>query len=172
MPSPSTGADPADRQERSLERERPGQSRTFDVGALSHALLPEQLRTRAVGVTIETDRDRYRPGESVTLTVTLENRLPIPIRLRTERPVGWHWSVDGHREGSAVARPASDRTGVISFARTERKRFRRRWSQRIRVSDHEWNAVDPGRYTLEARIDRPDADARGLADRTTLEIVA
>ncbi|ARS88930.1 hypothetical protein [Natrarchaeobaculum aegyptiacum] len=172
MPSPSTGADPVDRQERSRERERPDRSRTVDFGALSHAFLPERLRTRAITVTIETDRDCYRTGESVTLTVTLENRLPIPVRLRTESPVGWHWSVDGHPEGSAVARPASDRTGVISFARGERKRFRRRWPQRVRVSDHEWDAADPGRHTLEARIDRPDADARGLVDRTTLEIVA
>lgn len=170
MPSPPTGTDRAGRQERDLERERPDRSRTLDLGALGHALLPERLRTRAISVSIDTDCDRYRPGEPVTIEITLENRLPLPVRLRTTSPVGWHWRVDEYREGSAVSGPHSDRTGVISFDRGECKRFRRRWPQRIRVRDREWKPVEPGSYTLEARLDRPDAEARGLVDRTELEI--
>lgn len=170
MPSPPTGTDRADRQERDREGERPDRFRTLDLGALGHVLLPERLRTRAITVTIDTDRDRYRAGEPVPIEITLENRFPVPVRLRTDGPVGWHWRVDGYPEGSAVPGPASDRAGVLTFARGECKRFRRRWPQRIRVRDREWESVEPGSYTLEARIDRSDAEARGLVDRTTLEI--
>lgn len=171
MPSPPTGADRTGRQEHDLERERPDRVRTLDLGALGHALLPERLRTRAITVSIDTDRDRYGAGEPVILEVTLENRLPLPVRLRTDSPVGWHWRVDDYPEGSAVSGPASDRTGVISFVRGECKRFRRRWPQRIRVDDREWEPVGPGSYTLEARVDRPDADARGLVARTSVQVV-
>lgn len=144
--------------------------RTIDWAAASHALLPQFVRRRAITVSVSTDHDDYRPGEPVSIDVTLENRLPVPIRLRTDSPAVWFWSVDGFPEASRLPRATPDRPSTIAFARSECKRFRRRWSQRIRVAEREWESIDPGRYVLEAGIARADADACGLVDRTAIEI--
>ncbi|AXR78926.1 hypothetical protein [Natrarchaeobaculum sulfurireducens] len=144
--------------------------RTIDWSALSDAVLPQAIRCRAIDVTISTDRDEYRLGEPVSIDVTLENRLPVPIRLRTDSPERWYWAVDGHPAASCHPRGIPDRPSTIAFARGERKRFRRRWSQRLRVDEREWQPVGPGRYVLEAKIARDDAEARGLIGRCTVEI--
>lgn len=148
-----------------------GESRTIDWAALSHAALPVGLRTRAIAVTVETDSAVYQRGEPVDIEVELRNRLPIPVRLRTDSPNVWTWAVDGDREASRVDEDVPDRASSIAFARGERKRFRRRWPQRIQVSETEWEAVDPGTSTIEVWISRADAAARGLADRTTIEVI-
>lgn len=144
--------------------------RTIDWAALSDVVLPQALRCRAISVSVSTDRDVYRPGEPVPIDITLENRLPVPIRLRTDSPERWYWAVDGHPAASRHPRGLPDRPSTISFARGERKRFRREWPQRVRVGDREWQPVDPGRFVLEAGIARDDAEARGLVSRSTIEI--
>ena len=144
--------------------------RTIDWAALSDAVLPKAVRCQAIDVTISTDRDEYRLGEPVSIDVTLENRLPVPIRLRTDSPERWYWAVDGHPAASRHPRGIPDRPSTITFARGERKRFRRQWPQRLRVGDREWQPVDPGQYVLEAGIARDDAEARGLVSRSTIEI--
>ncbi|THE64417.1 hypothetical protein D8Y22_13480 [Salinadaptatus halalkaliphilus] len=145
-----------------------GESRTIDWAALSHALLPRRLRTRAITVSVRTDADVYHRGDPVAVEIDLRNRLPVPIRLRTDSPNVWTWTVDGE---PVDARDVPDRPGSIHFDRGERKRFHRRWSQRVRVRDREWKPVEPGTYTIAARLSRGDAAARGLADRTAIEIV-
>ncbi|QLK25842.1 hypothetical protein HYG81_17465 [Natrinema zhouii] len=147
-----------------------GGGRTIDWAAFSHAFTPRTLRHRAIDVSVSTDKRRYEPGESVEITVAFRNRLPFPIRIRTESPKRWVWAVDGDREASQVARTVPDRPAAFSFARSERKRFRRQWSQRIRVSDDEWEPVDAGTYVIEVRINRADATTRGLVARTEIEI--
>lgn len=144
--------------------------RTIDWAALSHAVAPTALRDRAIDVGVATEKRRYDPGEPVEIVVEFRNRLPFPIRLRTESPNRWTWAVDGLREASRVPRTVPDRPAAFSFARRERKRFRRRWPQRIRVADDEWEPVDPGTYTIGVRIACDDAADRGLVDTTEIEI--
>ncbi|RQG98103.1 hypothetical protein EA473_01400 [Natrarchaeobius chitinivorans] len=142
--------------------------RTIDWDAFSHAFVPSALRNRAISVSVTTDRDVYALEEPVRLTVEFHNRLPFPIRLRTDSPNVWTWSVDGFAAASCVSRGVPDRPSTFSFARNERKRFRRTWSQRLRISETEWEGVGPGHYTVSAGVSREDA--RGLTDRTTIEI--
>ncbi|QSW98025.1 hypothetical protein [Haloterrigena alkaliphila] len=144
--------------------------RAIDWDAFSHAFAPVALRTRAIDVTVTTDRDVYRPGQSVAIGIEFRNRLPFPIRLRTDSPERWTWAVDGIEAATRVPRAVPDRSAAFSFARSERKRFSREWAQRIRVSESEWNPVDPGRYTIAVRINRADAADRGLVAATGIEI--
>lgn len=145
-------------------------SDAIDWAALSHALAPTALRCRAIEVTVETDRDRYDPGEPVGITVGFRNRFPVPIRLRTDSPTRWTWAVDGEQNASQVPRAVPDRPAAFDFARRERKRFTRRWPQRLRVADDRWEPVGPGTYSITAGIDRADAADRGLVDRTEIRI--
>ena len=156
------------RERASDERTR---TRSINWMAASHAVTPRALRHWAIDVSVSTDKRRYEPGEPVDITITVRNRLPIPIRIRTDSPNYWYWTVDGHRAASLVPRPVPDRPAAFSFARRERKRFQRRWHQRLQVSEDEWTPVDPGTYTLAARFTRSDAAARGLVDSTVIEIV-
>lgn len=159
---------------RPSESERGGsddrRGRTVDWTAFSHAFTPRSVRHRAIEVTVSTDRRRYAPGEPVAIAVEFRNRLPFPIRIRTDSPKRWRWAVDGLPEASRVPEPAPDRPAAFSFARGECKRFRRRWPQRIRIADREWVPVEPDTYTIEAGINRDGADACGLVDRAEIEI--
>lgn len=146
-------------------------SRTIDWAAVSHAFAPVALRHWGISVTVTTDKRRYAVGEPVVITVEFRNRLPFPIRIRTDSPERWHWAVDGDRNASQVPRAVPDRPAAFSFARNERKRFRRRWPQRVQITDDEWEPVGPGSFAIDARVTRDDADDRGLADRAEIEIV-
>lgn len=144
--------------------------RTVDWAALSDALLPTAVRARAIAVSVSTDRDVYRVGDPIAFEVSLENRLPLPIRLRTDSPEVWTWAVDGDLAASRIPRRIPDRPGVIDFARGERKRFRRRWSQRVRTGEREWTPVEPGTYAVDVAVNREDAAVLGLTDRTEVSI--
>ncbi|SEW01673.1 hypothetical protein [Natrinema salifodinae] len=145
--------------------------RAIDWAAFSHAFTPTALRYRAIDVSVSTDKSRYEPGEPVAITVEFRNRLPFPIRIRTDSPNRWTWAVDGLRQASRVPKAVPERPAAFDFGRSERKRFRRRWPQRIRVTDDEWVPVDPGRYTIEVGLARDDASDRGLVDSTEIEII-
>jgi hypothetical protein len=146
-------------------------SRTVDWAAFSHAFAPRALRHRAIAVSVSTDKRRYEAGEPVEITVEFHNRLPFPIRIRTDSPNRWQWAVDGLRNASQVPRAVPDRPAAFAFARSERKCFRRRWPQRVQVADGEWEPVDPGSYAIDVRVTRDDASDRGLAAHTEIEIV-
>lgn len=143
--------------------------RTVDWQAASHALLPERLREWAVGVAIETDRREYAPDQPVRFEVRLVNRIPFPVSLRTESPVRWNWAVDGLEEASRVA-SVPQGADLFEFGRSERKVFRRTWNQRIRESSHRWEPAERGEHTLSVRVNRPDAEASGLAAETSFRI--
>ncbi|MFB6195876.1 MAG: hypothetical protein ABEI80_06870 [Haloplanus sp.] len=145
---------------------RPTATRSFDAARASHALLPRALRRRALVIDCATDRDRYGVDDPVRFRVTVRNRLPVPIRLRTEAPVPWTWAVDGVDRASAVETLPSE-AGHVRFARRERKTFEGVWYQRFRVAGDEWVAADAGDHTLSARllIDDPR-----LVATTTLRI--
>jgi len=144
----------------------------IDWDAASHALVPTALRNRAVEVSVETDRKTYAVDEPVAFRVTLRNRIPFPVALKTRSPVLWSWAIDGVREASHV-REASppDRPGLLSFDRSERKIFERRWLQRVRTAVDEWSPVGPGEYALSAAINVADAEAKDLAAETTVRVV-
>lgn len=153
---------PAERDERSRS--------AIDWEAASHALLPVRLRTLAISVRVETNADRYDPDEPIGWRVTFRNRLPFPVRLVTETPEPWTWSVDGIDHATTIERPIPDRKSTINFSRGERKVFERRWTPRIRVSESLWEPLEPGEHTLSVALNVENAADRGLTDETTFTI--
>jgi len=147
---------------------RPTTTRSFDAAKASHALLPRALRRRALVVDCTTDRIRYAQDDPVTLRVTVRNRLPVPLRLRTEAPVPWTWSVDGVDRASAVDTLPDD-AGTLRLARRETRTFEAVWYQRIRVAADEWVAAAPGEHTLGARLLVVDPTDR-LTASTTIRV--
>ncbi|WP_435062357.1 hypothetical protein [Halobaculum sp. EA56] len=133
---------------------------------VSHALFPSRLRARAIAVDVETDKDRYAPDEPVRFRATFRNRLPMPVSLVTETPVRWSWAVDGLVEASEVYEPPEPRRTRFDFRRSERKRFERRWPQRIREREDEWRAAAPGEHTLSVRIGAVDGAEHLVAETT------
>lgn len=156
-----------------VPREDDGRRRSrsaFDWPNVSHALMPTSLRDRAISVSVETDKREYALEEPVHFRVTLANRIPFPVAVRTTSPVLWTWAVDGAEQASRLDERSPDEPGLLRFSRSERKRFERRWSQRIQDEEGRWIPVQRGEYELTARINVDDADGRGLADRTTVRI--
>lgn len=148
-----------------------GDGKTVHWDSLSHAFMPVRLRDHAVTVDVSTRKDEYAVGETVCFTVEMYNRYPCPITLKTDSPVLWTWAVDGLTDASEVEETPPDRKSVIEFDRGERKRFVRRWQQRIRISEREWEETGPGEYTISAGINVDGAENRGLVDETTVRIV-
>lgn len=140
---------------------------------LGRRLVPSRLRRRAVSVDVTTPRAEYALGTAVPFRVTMRNAMPFPVTLRTTSPILWTWSVDGVTGASHV--PLSDppdRSGEFRFARGERKRFTKRWEQSFRVSESEWEPVEPGEYTIGARINVADPVGRGLYDEESVRVVS
>ncbi len=143
--------------------------RSIDSTGWSKAILPERLTRRAIEVEVSTLEERYRAGEPIPFKITMRNPWPIPVVLRTESPLRWYWTVDGHLEASHVRthRPP-DEGAEFRFARGERKEFYKHWSQLFRVSDDEWEPAEPGTYVIGAEINvAGDAELTG---ETTVEI--
>lgn len=135
-------------------------------GNVSHALLPATLRPWAVTVSVETDREVYELDEPVRFRVTFQNRLPVPVTLVTDSPRRWEWSLDGRPEASNVTSDPPTEPTRFEFARGERKRFHRRWDQRVRESEREWRAAERGEHTLSAGIDAVRGSDRLRAETT------
>lgn len=149
----------------------PQAARTINGSAWSKRLVPHRLRRRAVSVRVSTPVTTVAPETPIPFTVTMKNALPIPITIRTRSPIRWTWSVDDAPEASRTTRrEPPDRPGELHFDRGERRQFRRRWPQRFKVSDREWEPADPGEYTISAAINVDDPDRWGLSDETTIRI--
>ncbi|MFW5895820.1 MAG: hypothetical protein ACOCUA_00355 [archaeon] len=136
---------------------------------VSHALVPKFLRSRAIAVDVQTTKERYAPGEPVQFGVTFANRLPFPITIVTRTPKPWEWSIDGNADGSELQGDHPEERSAFRFSRSERKRFRREWSGRVRVDDHEWREAERGEHTLGVGIDAVDG-AEALRAETTFRI--
>ncbi|GAB7093287.1 hypothetical protein JCM30237_04390 [Halolamina litorea] len=136
---------------------------------VSHAIVPQFLRSRAIAVDIQTTKDSYEPDEEIHFGVTFANRLPIPVTLVTRTPKPWEWYVDGNPEGSKLPPNHPQDRNTFRFARSERKRFRRSWSGRVRVAENEWRAAERGKHTLSVEIDAVTG-AENLRAETTFRI--
>lgn len=140
-----------------------------DWANLSHAFLPTTLRSRAVSVSVETNRETYGPDDPVGFRVTFANRLPVPVTVVTDSPKRWDWSVDGRTEASALPVDRPRERTRFQFGRGERKRFHRRWHQRVRESERGWRRADPGDHMLAVGVNAVDGADR-LRAETTFEI--
>ncbi len=151
--------------------DRPQAMRSVPGGLLSRIFVPLWLRYHAISVDISTPASSFGLGESIPFRVTMKNAFPIPITLPTESPVLWQWHVDGLPEASRVqvTDPPDERRG-FRFQRGERKTFTRRWDQRFRVSESEWEPASPGTYTIGAAINIADAKDSGLTDEVSIRV--
>lgn len=136
---------------------------------VSHALLPEAVRSRAVAVAVRTDKGSYARDEPVRFEARFVNRLPLPVVLRTASPVRWTWDIDGLPRASRLPRRPPDEPALFRFSRGETKRFSRTWYQRVRVSEREWAAADPGEHTLAVGVNA-ERGADRLRDAATFRI--
>lgn len=144
--------------------------RAIDWNAASHALLPIRLRDRAVTVALETNKDEYALDEPVGWRATFRNRLPFPVRLVTESPELWRWSINGVTQASEVPGQVPDRRSAINFSRSERKVFERTWRPQIRISESEWEPIGPGEHTLRVELNVECPEDRGLVAEETFRI--
>ncbi len=133
---------------------------------VSHALVPQFLRPRAIAVDVETDKDSYERGEPIHFGVTFVNRFPVPITLVTNTPKRWEWSIDGNPEGSELPSEHPEDRSPFRFRRSERKRFRREWSGRVRVGEREWREAERGEHTLSVEIDAVNGIEKLRAETT------
>jgi hypothetical protein len=156
------------------EREQsatPQAVRSINSTAWSRRLVPNGVRYRAISIDVETPQSTYPVGAAVPFRVTMKNAMPFPITIATESPILWTWAVDGLTDASHVPlHDPPDERGGFRFDRGERKRFGKRWEQRFRVDDDEWEAAEPGTYTISAALNVDDPAAKGLYDETTVTI--
>lgn len=154
------------------ERDTEPQSfRSINASAWSDRLLPHRLRCWAVSVRLNTPKQEFQQGDTVPFRVTMNNSLPVPVTIRTNSPILWTWSIDGHTEASHVSlSDPPDESAKFQFDRGETLRFEKEWSQMFRVSEREWEPADPGEYTLRAEINVDSERDLHLADETTITI--
>ncbi|EMA39686.1 hypothetical protein [Halobiforma nitratireducens] len=146
--------------------------RSVNSTAWSRRVLPQGLRHRAVSVTVSTPRDEFALGEPIRFKVTLRNPLPTPVAISTNSPLLWSWTVDGFAEASKVpVHDPPDEEGELVLDRGERKEVRKRWDQLVRVSETEWEQVDPGEHTIGAEINVDEPEEKGLTGKTTVRIL-
>lgn len=157
--------------ERSPEDHGPTAARSIPSTWLSDRLLPQAVHRWAIRLSISTSRRRYAAGKTIPFTVTLRNEMPFPVSIPTRSPLLWRWAVDEHTEAATISTVnPPDRPGRLALDRGERIRIRREWDQRIQVSPHEWEAVDPGSYTLGAWLNVDDVEGSRLADEVEISI--
>lgn len=158
------------------EREDPrngrGLSRWLPNLGVIDALTPDSLRHRAISVSVSTPAAEVPAGTAIPFAVTMENRLPVGVSIPTRSPLSWTWHVDGIPEASRVPlREEPEEAGSFGFGRSERKRVERRWYQRFKIGDREWERAVPGTYTIGAGLNVENARERGVYDETTVRIV-
>jgi hypothetical protein len=147
--------------------------RSIDSEAWSRRLVPDRLRHYAVSVDVEPRKAAFSPGERVSFRVTMANAMPFPVTVETRSPVLWTWYVDGVEEAAHVPLrdPPSEPRG-FHFDRGERKQFVRTWHQQFQTAAAEWEPAEPGEYTISVALNVADAAEKGLADETTVELLA
>ncbi len=148
----------------------PEAMRTVPSGIVSRLLVPQWLQFRALSVTLSTPQTEYDAGSPIPFAVEIENTMPFPVTVPTRTPVLWTWAVDGLPEASRVYEQPPTETRYFRFARSERKRFTRRWQQMVQITASEWEPVDPGEYTLSVNLNVDGSGEKGLTDETAVQI--
>lgn len=138
------------------------ESRDYLGEALAR-FVPQALARRALSVDVTTDRERYRRGTPVELRIEFENRLPVPVNVRTPRPPLWEWQVDGNPAASDERRYLPDHPGQFEFAGGERKVVDLTWDGQVQT-DGTWSPAAPGRHEITVFVateaERPRATTR------------
>ncbi|MWG36966.1 hypothetical protein [Halomarina oriensis] len=129
--------------------------------------VPQSVARRAVGVGLTAETTRCRQGDPVQFRVTFENRLPVPVAVRTPTARLWGWRVDGELEGSDERQYLTERPSQLQFRSGERKVVDVTWSGRFE-SDGVWTPAARGTHELVAFV--ATADERPRAS-LTVEIV-
>lgn len=134
-------------------------------------LVPAALARRAIGVSVETDRDVYERDDPVEITVTFTNRLPFPVSVPTPERRRWGWSVDGVLEASDERRYTRSVPSTFDFRAGEQKRVTVDWNGRFERTDGVHESVLPasGEYEIRAFVATHPGTYRP-SDSTTIEI--
>lgn len=157
---------------REQERETKPQSfRSVSGSAWSDRLLPHSIRRWSVTVDVSAPDASIPQGEDIPFQVTLNNRLPIPVSIKTISPRLWTWAIDGHRSASHVSlEEPPGNTSKLRLDRGERQEIRRTWSGMFRVSKREWEPAERGEHTIRVAVNIEDPAAAQLVDETTVRI--
>jgi len=145
-------------------------NRSINWGTASHALLPNWLRHRAIAVDVKTPHERFAVDERVDFRVRFRNRMPFPVTLRTQSPVPWHWTVDGHVSAVRAPLDEPDEPSLFRFSRAETKTFTRYWTGQLKTGERIWTPVGPGEYDLGVAVNVVDPETKGLAATTTVRL--
>jgi hypothetical protein len=141
------------------------------VNAIAGGIVPGKLSHRAISVAVSTPQSTYPVGTTVPFRVTMTNSMPVPVTITADSPILWNWAVDGAVEASHVPlHDPPDEPRDFRFDRGEQKQFLKRWPQTFRVADTEWEAADPGTYTISAGLNVERAENTGLYDETTVTL--
>ncbi|MCH7659515.1 MAG: hypothetical protein IH933_02680 [Euryarchaeota archaeon] len=163
----SDGFSPNERSDTKLQA-----MRWVNATAVSRRILPYWLRDRAISMSVSVPKTEFALGERIPFRITMANSMPFPITFRTRSPIPWVWHVDGMDDAARISvRDPPEERGEFRFDRGERKRFTKQWSQMIRVSKSEWEPVEPGEYTIGARLNVENHSRRKLEAETTIEVV-
>lgn len=147
--------------------------RSLNAGALSRRIVPLRVCHWAISVDVSTAHSEYPVGQHVPFTVTMKNALPIPITIPLRSRIYWLWTVDGFPEASHVkTHDTTEDAGAFKFDRGERKQFTKYWNGKFQVDDAEWEDADPGEYAIGAELNVSNPGEKGLADETTVQLVA
>ena len=135
-------------------------------------VLPATVSYRAMEISVSTPKATYEVDKPIPISVEVHNSMPFGVSLRTRTPLLWSWDVDGNEEAAEIELhdPPAE-SGEYEFGSGERRRYTKRWPQRIRVSESEWRQVPPGEYTIGAWLNVEDAEDRGLTAETSVQIV-
>lgn len=135
-------------------------------------VLPDVIRPRAIEISVSTPEPSYETNRPIPIFVEIHNGMPFGVSIQTRTPILWSWEIDGREEAAEIdLHDPPEEPQKYEFGSGERKRFTKRWPQRIRVSETDWEQVPPGEYTIGAWLNVDDAERKGLKAETTVEIV-
>lgn len=139
------------------------------IATVLGSVVPSTVARRAISVDVSTDKDRYESGEPITIDIAFDNRLPIPVTVRTQGSRLWGWTVDGDLAASDEPRYRGGSSGELTFRPGECKHISRTWDGRFKRTDGRtrWVPAEPGNHEIAAFLATPDERPR---DATTVRI--
>lgn len=164
--------DESDRSKESLDDKfRDASGSMINWTEAGFVFLPNRIKYLAIVPSIEIAKKEFEPNEIVTFNIVFRNRLPFPIKIRTESKLPWSWSINNVEKASHyVDFDPSGEQGTFILERSERRSYTRKWSQKFRVSKSKWEDAMNGEYELSAWINVPDPQSKGLQANTSFVI--